>query len=174
MSSIIYNTILVNNKQYFYYNKIKDILNAGCITNYKNIDRYFVKSYDNISKFYISSKTKYANKWLLLKENYKIVSTWINFSTQKEMLSIKMRQELCDQIFTDISNCDNLIFYTNESNKSHYGSIIEIGIAISLNKKIYICGNNIYNGEVLFNFKESVDYTYSNLFNVKKILYKIN
>ena len=40
MSNAIYNTILVNNKNYFYYNKIKPILNNNAIENYENIDNY--------------------------------------------------------------------------------------------------------------------------------------
>ena len=174
MTNVIYNTVFVNNNNYFYYNNIKSSLNTDLIYNYKNIDDYYIKSYDNVEKFYISSKTKYSNKWTLLKEYFNITSNWININTRKENMSMKMKQDACNQIFTDISNCDNLIFYTNELNKNHYGSIIEIGIAISLNKKIYICGNNIYNEEVLFNFKELIDYTYSNIFNVRNILYKIN
>ena len=174
MSNVIYNTVFVNNNNYFYYNNIKSTLNTDVICNYTNIDDYIIKSYDNIEKFYISSKTKYSRRWNLLKEHFNITSNWINTDIKKENMSLEIKQTLCNQIFIDISNCDSLIFYTNEINKNHYGSIIEIGIAISLNKKIYICGNNIYNKEVLFNFKELMDYTYSNIFNVRNILYKIN
>jgi beta-phosphoglucomutase-like phosphatase (HAD superfamily) len=171
MSNVIYNTVFVNNNKYFYYNNIKS---THIICNYNNIDDYIFQNYDNIEKFYISSKTKYASEWFLLKKYFNITSNWINIDTKKENMCLEIKQELCNQIFIDIANCDSLIFYTNELNKDHYGSIIEIGIAISLKKKIYICGNNIYNKEVLFNFKELMDYTYSNIFNVRNILYKIN
>ena len=174
MSNVIYNTVFINNSEYFYYNDIKPILNTNIISNYNNIDNYVIKNYDNIERFYISSKTKYSDRWNILKENFNITSSWINVNTKKEEMSIKTKQQICNQTFEDIMKCDNLIFYTDELTKNHYGSIIEIGIAISLKKKIYICGNNIYNNEVLFNFKEVMDYTYSNIFNVNKILYKLN
>jgi HAD superfamily hydrolase (TIGR01509 family) len=174
MSNVIYNTVCVNNQNYSYINNIKPILNTDIICNYKNIENYFIKSYDNIERFYISSKTKYSNRWNLLKETFNITSNWTNINKRKEIMSIDDKQDACNQIFIDIAKCDSLIFYTNELNKNHYGSILEIGIAISLNKKIYICGNNIYNDEVLFNFDKLIDYTYSNIFNVRMILYKIN
>lgn len=174
MSEVIYNTIFINNNEYFYYDDIKPNLHTSIISNYNNINNYLIKSYDNIEQFYISSKTKYSNRWNLLQEHYNITSSWINVNTKKEDMSIKMKQHICNQIFKDILKCDNLIFYTDELTKNHYGSIIEIGIAISLNKKIFICGNNIYDDEVLFNFKELMDYTYSNIFNVNTILYKLN
>lgn len=74
-----------------------------------------------------------------IKKNFNITSNWINVDTKKKDMTIEMKQELCNQIFIDIANCDSLIFYTNELSKNHYGSIIEIGIAISLKKKfIYV------------------------------------
>jgi beta-phosphoglucomutase-like phosphatase (HAD superfamily)/choline kinase len=174
MSSVIYNTIFVNNNTYYYYNTILPNLNTNVINNFINIDNYVVNSYDNTEKFYISSKTKYSKRWNLLKKNFNITSNWINVDTKKKDMTIEMKQELCNQIFIDIANCDSLIFYTNELSKNHYGSIIEIGIAISLKKKIYLCGNNIYDKEVLFNFKELMDNTYVNIFNIETILYQLN
>jgi len=174
MSSVIYNTIFVNNNTYYYYNTILPNLNTNVINNFINIDNYVVNSYDNTEKIYISSKTKYSKRWNLLKKNFNITSNWINVDTKKKDMTIEMKQELCNQIFIDIANCDSLIFYTNELSKNHYGSIIEIGIAISLKKKIYLCGNNIYDKEVLFNFKELMDNTYVNIFNIETILYQLN
>ena len=174
MSQVIFNTILVNNDNYYYYNNIKDKLNTEFILNYDNIDNYLIKNYDDKYKFYISSKTKYSKNWALLNKNFNIISNWIYINTKKEDMDIKFKQEICNLIFEDISNSDFLIFYTNDVDKDHYGSMIEIGIAISLKKKIYICGNNIYNKEVLFNFKDLMDYTYADVFDVKQILYQIS
>tara|TARA_Y100000994_G_scaffold224761_2_gene206665 strand:+ start:1438 stop:4143 length:2706 start_codon:yes stop_codon:yes gene_type:complete len=174
ITSVIYNTIYINDENYFYYDKIRYLLNNDKINNYKNIDNYIIKSYDNNKKFYISSKTKHSKNWVQLKNIFHITSSWININIPKEEMTTCIKQKICNTIFNDISSCDCLIFYTNEDEKDHYGSIIEIGIALSLNKKIYICGNNIYETEVLFNFKEIMDYTYSNIFNIKKILYNIN
>lgn len=174
MSQVIYSTIIVNNNKYFYYNIIKSTINTDTIDNYTNIDNYLIKNYDNIEKFYISSKTKHNNNWLELKKKFNITSTWIDVKTTKENLNINLKQEICSKILNDIQECDYIIFYVDEFEKDHYGSIMEIGMGISLNKKIYICGNNLYDKEVLFNFKNMFDKRYLNIHNIKNILYEIN
>ena len=74
-------------------NNIKPILNTDIICNYKNIENYFIKSYDNIESFYISSKTKYSNRWNLLKETFNITSNWTNINKRKENMSIDDKQD---------------------------------------------------------------------------------
>jgi HAD superfamily hydrolase (TIGR01509 family) len=174
MSKIIYHTICVNNDNYFYYDKIVSLLNFKPIKDFKYINSYLLNNYENSKIFYISSKTKYANDWKYINNHYKIVSNWINVNKTKEELSINNKQTLCNQIFSDITSCDFLVFFTNEDMKDHYGSILEIGIALTLHKKIYICGNNLYSDEILFNFKDIIDHTYINYFDINKVLYLIN
>lgn len=175
MSQVIYSTILVNKKNYFYYDIIKSTINTDIIDNYKNFDNYLINNYNNVKKFYISSKTKHDITWFQLKKNFHLTSTWIDVKTSKENLNIISKQEICSKILNDIEECDYIIFYIDENEKkNHYGSIMEIGMGISLNKKIYICGNNIYDDEVLFNFKDIFDKTYLNVHNVKNILYNLN
>jgi beta-phosphoglucomutase-like phosphatase (HAD superfamily) len=57
MSGVIYNTVLVNNSTYFYYDKIKPILNCEKIDNFNNISSYNIKNF-NMSSNYIEYKNK--------------------------------------------------------------------------------------------------------------------
>ncbi len=173
MSSVIYNTVLINNKSYYYYETILPLLNIKPIIDFENIDNYIITGYNNNNKFYISSKTKHSNKWKMIKPFFNITSRWIDVNKSKEQMDSQLKGNICSIIYEDIKNCDYLLFYSEDDEYEHYGSLLEIGIALSLGKKIYICGSDNYQNEVVLHF-DSINSKYLNTYNLSEIIYKLN
>lgn len=179
---IIYNSVLIHN-----LNNINNINNINyntepCTNNiiydFTNINSFnYTKEFEYIP-FYISSKTKHSYKWLELKKHFPIISTWINVNKPKHDLTTINKQELCNNINEDIINSMFGIFYCEKTDESHIGSLIEIGILLSQLKTIFLCGDNLYENEVLFNFKHLINVHYignDNLYKTfRRIQYDIN
>lgn len=161
IEKIIYNCVLVekeNNKNVCSYtnnysNKIK---------SYQNIHLFEYKNNFEYLPFYISSKTIHRNKWIELRKYFPIIASWIENDKDKYSLSKINKINICDSINNDIHKSFFGIFYCEENEKNHIGSLIEIGLLLAQSKKIYVCGNNIYNDEVLFQFKSFIDFSYVN------------
>jgi len=166
----IYNCILVNNKEYFYY---KTINPKNSIINFENIYNYKYKNRFEYLPFYVSSKTYHREKWIELKKYYPIIANWININKEKESITLNEKQQLCNNIQNDILNSEFGILYLEKNEKDHIGSLIEIGLLLAYSKKIYICGDNIFKNEVLFNFNENFIFSYSNNFNLYNVFNEI-
>ena len=85
---------------------------------------------------------------------------------------------ICDIIKEDIHNSSFGVLYLENNDKNHIGSLIEIGMLIGQNKPIFLCGNNIFINEVLFNFDGLINVKYIDKFNlfevIRNIQYDIN
>lgn len=169
-SNVIYNCVLVNNQSYSYYNKI-NALNS--IPNYENILQFDLKRRIEYKPFYLSSKTIHREKWIELRNHFPIVANWINVNKQKSDMNKSDKEEICNIIQTDINSVDFGILYLENNEKDHIGSLIEIGLLLANSKQVYICGNNIFKDEVLFNFKKYLNFKYVNKSNLSKIFKNI-
>jgi beta-phosphoglucomutase len=174
-TDVIYNCILVNSPDYYYYK----IVNANnTIIDFTNIQSYHYKESFEYIPFYISSKTKHRERWLAMKPYFPILANWIEFDKHKDNMTIADKFNLCETIKYDTTQCSFGILYTEEGEEAHIGSLIEIGMLLSQSKPIYLCGDNIFKDEVLFNFKTLINSSYSNNSNMsqsfRRIQYDIN
>lgn len=155
--NVIYNCILVNNENYVYY----DTINAqNKINNYNDIIQFAVKPRFNYLPFYVSSKTIHREKWLKLQHDFPIVANWIYINKNKCDITTDDKETICNIIQNDIISSDFGILYLEQNEKDHIGSLIEIGLLLANYKKIYICGDNIFKDEVLFNFKKYLNFSF--------------
>lgn len=172
-TNVIYNCVLVNTPDYFYYNEINALNHIDNFNNINTLNEPF-----EYIPFYISSKTKHRTRWLKMKEHFPIFANWIDIDIKKEDMTILDKSNLCETIKNDIPQCSFGILYTEEGEQNHIGSLIEIGMLISQSKPIYLCGDNIFKDEVLFNFKSLINCSYSNNFNLfqsfRNIQYDLN
>jgi len=174
-SNIFYNVILVNSKEYYYFNIINPL---NYINNFTEIDKYNVNYKKDIisAPFYISSKTKHMNKWVQLKErtNFNITSQWIYKNTAKNEMSITEKEDLCQSFLDDIKKSDFGIFYSEYDDVEFFGTLIEVGMLTSLNKPVYIMGDNKFKNEIFYHLnKEILNFNYINEFNITKNVYHI-
>ena len=166
----IFNCILVNNSSYIYY----DIINSqNTIKNFDKILEFNFEKRIKYKPFYISSKTIHRTKWIELKNKFPIIANWININKQKKIMSNADKEQLCNIIKDDINLVDYGILYLQRNEKDYIGSLIEIGLLMAKSKQIYICGDNIFKDEVLFNFKEYLNFKYVNKNNLPKIFNRI-
>lgn len=156
-SNVIYNCVLVNNPCYIYYDTIKA---ENIINDYENILGFNYKKRINYKPFYISSKTIHREKWIDLRNKFPIIANWININKSKLDLNTIDKEEICNIIKDDINSVDFGILYLERNEKDHIGSLIEIGLLLANSKQIYICGDNIFKDEVLFNFKNYLNFKY--------------
>ena len=173
MTNVLYNTVLVNNNEYYYYDQIVDGGQIHIINDFENITD--LQIYSKNFSYYISSKTKHAEKWKDNKiiNNFNVVSTWFKHNTKKELMDIYTKSNICYKILEEIKNCDYMIFYIEENDTNHIGSFVEFGIALALNKQIFIIGHPHYKHEVILQFS-NINTTYENCFEVDKILFEID
>lgn len=87
-------------------------------------------------KIYAASKTKHASMWRKLRLKYPINSTWIDEAGEGQTAN---RSELATRCVKEISECDFLLFYT-ERDEVQKGALIEVGIALALNKEVRFVG----------------------------------
>lgn len=169
-SGVIYNCVLVNNSNYVYYDKIKA---KNIIPDFKQVIDLSFKTKFDYAPFYISSKTIHREKWLELQNFFPIEATWININKHKNEITIDDKYGLCEAIQKDIISSKFGILYLEKNEKDHIGSLIEIGLLLANSKKIYVCGDNIFKDEVLFNFKEHFIFSRVNNFNLFKTFLSI-
>jgi len=88
------------------------------------------------------------------------------------------KTNICAIIKEDIFNSSFGVLYLENDDKNHIGSLIELGMLIGQNKPIFLCGNNIFVNEVLFNFDSQINVKYIDNFNlfevIRNIQYDIN
>lgn len=169
-NSVIYNCILVNESTYIYYDEINS---KNTIKNFDKILEFNYTNRFDYKPFYISSKTKHREKWIELKKNFPIVANWIHINKSKIDLNIMDKEQICNLINDDIDNVEFGILYLERNEKDHIGSLIEIGLLLAKMNRIYICGDNIFKDEVLFNFKKYLNFKYTNKNNLFKIFTSI-
>lgn len=108
-------------------------------------------------KFYFASRIKNKEKLLkfsevLEKNKHKVVSSWMNTGSLKPY---EDREKDCKvmakKIETEIKKCDIFVLI---SDKAGTDMFVELGIAISLKKKIYIVGK--WNKRSLMHFHPSI------------------
>lgn len=158
-SNVIYNCILVNNASYIYYDAINP---ENMINNFDKILELNLKKKIKYKPFYVSSKTIHRDKWIELRKQFPIISNWININKEKTQLNTIDKEKICDAIKDDINNVDFGILYLEYNEINHIGSLIEIGLLLANSKYIYVCGDNIFKNEVLFNFKNYLNFNYVN------------
>ncbi len=169
-SNVIYNCILVNDKKYIYY----DLINAAnSVTNFENIIEFNFRTRFNYLPFYISSKTHHREKWIELKKLFPIQANWININKSKNDITTEDKVKICDMIKSDILKSEFGILYLERDETDHIGSLIEIGFLLANSKKIYMCGENIFKNEVLFNFKNHLIFSYVNHYNLINVFTNI-
>ena len=170
----IYNCVYINNS----FSKYNDINKENIIIDFKNINTFVYKNKFEYIPFYISSKTAHSTKWIELRKHFPIVSNWIESGKPKHELTNQDKINLCDVIYNDIKDASFCVFYCEKNEKSHIGSLIEVGMFISKQKKVFLCGHNNYIDEVTFNFDTiiNVDYIENyDLYNTfRKIQYELN
>jgi len=171
-SKAIFTVVLVNSPDYYYFETINPVNAIEDFTKITDI------KYKNItySPFYISSKTHHRENWVnLKKDGFNVTSEWIMNDTQKELLTIKEKEELCHGFVRDIQKSDFGVFYSEFGDSEMIGSLIEFGIMTALGKPIYIMGKNIFEDEVFSHINSHVDFSsYSNKYNVKTNILKIH
>jgi hypothetical protein len=165
-SKVIYNVVLVNKSNYYYYN---DISAVNVIEDFATIDT-FIFQFMNIKPipFYISSKTKHISKWSQIKKNkfINMTASWVDNEKPKAEMSISEKEELCQSFLDDIKKSDFGIFYSEIDDTEQIGSFIEFGILVSLNKPIYVMGFNRFKDEVFSHISSTVNYEYINNYNI--------
>ncbi len=174
-SNVIFNCVLVNNDSYFYFKKINA---TNTIVNFNNIENTpFIGLFD-YSPFYISSKTKHREKWIGMRRGFPIQAGWLDINKSKSDMTNNDKTYLCSIIKQDAIDCSFGVLYTEDGEDNHIGSLIEIGLLLAQSKPIYLCGDNIFKNEVLFNFKSLINSSHADnydLYNVfRDIQYDIN
>jgi len=163
--NVIYNCVLVNNDKYVYYNEINA---QNKITSFCDVVDFKFKPRFNYLPFYVSSKTVHREKWLSLKQYFPILANWIFINKNKQYITSNDKENICNIIQNDIINSEFGILYLENDEKDHIGSLIEIGLLLANYKKIYICGDNIFKDEVLFNFKKYLNFSFVHNFDLMK------
>lgn len=88
-------------------------------------------------KIYIASKAYHGSKWLALKnKGIPIISTWIN---EYEKGATSDFSDLWIRCINEAKECDVLIVYREQS-EILKGAWVEVGAALSNNKKVYAIG----------------------------------
>ena len=172
-SKVIYNVVLVNKPDYYYYH---DIPAANIITDFSSIDG-FVFNFTHIESipFYISSKTRHIQKWSDLKKHKLInmTASWVDNQKPKNEMTISEKEELCQSFLDDIKSSKFGIFYSEIEDTEQIGSFIEFGILVSLNKPIYIMGFNKFKGEIFSHISSSINYEYVDSYSMLKNILNI-
>jgi hypothetical protein len=171
--NIIYNLVVINDNI-----DSKNLCVENVIPNFSNIKAFNYKKNFEYLPFYVSSKTKHRNKWNELKQYFPILSRWTNINKSKNEMNNADKMKICDIIKEDIYNSSFGVLYLENNDKNHIGSLIEMGILIGQNKPIFLCGDNIFVNEVLFNFDGVINLEYIDNFNlfeiIRNIQYDIN
>jgi hypothetical protein len=173
--NIIYNLLVINDK---YNINSKNLCIENVLPNFISIKTFNYKKKFEYVPFYVSSKTKHRNKWNELKQYFPIFSRWTESSKNKNEMNNADKMNICDIIKEDIYNSSFGVLYLDKHDKNHIGSLIEMGMLIGQNKPVFLCGNNIFVNEVLFNFEGLINVKYIDNFNlfevIRNIQYDIN
>jgi hypothetical protein len=161
---IIYNRVVISDTAIGNF----DIENI--ISDFNNVETFVYKKNFEYIPFYVSSKTKYRNKWNFLKKHFPILASWTEVDKSKDDLKILDKVNICNKIQEDINESFFGILYLEKDDTNHIGSLIEMGMLIGQTKSIFLCGDNIFADEVLFNFKTLINVSYINNFNLYEVL----
>lgn len=122
-------------------------------------------------KIYMSSKTHHSDKWKQLrKQGFAITSSWIDNEKPKESMTTDDKAILCQSFLDDIKVADFGIFYSEPDDTDLFGSLIEFGMLVSLDKPIYIMGHNRFDDEVFYHIQGA---QFINGYNVAKNIMRI-
>jgi hypothetical protein len=171
--NIIYNLVVINDNI-----DSKNLCIENVISNFIDIKSFNYKKNFEYVPFYVSSKTKHRNKWNELKQYFPILSRWTDTNKSKNKMNDADKIKMCDIIKEDIYNSSFGVLYLENNDKNLIGSLIEIGMLIGQNKPIFLCGDNVFVNEVLFNFDGLINLKYIDNFNlfevIRNIQYDIN
>ena len=171
--NIIYNLVVINDNI-----DSKNLCIENVISNFIDIKSFNYKKNFEYVPFYVSSKTKHRNKWNELKQYFPILSRWTDTNKSKNKMNDADKIKLCDIIKEDIYNSSFGVLYLENNDKNLIGSLIELGMLIGQNKPIFLCGDNVFVNEVLFNFDGLINLKYIDNFNlfevIRNIQYDIN
>ena len=171
--NIIYNLVVINDNI-----DSKNLCIENVISNFIDIKSFNYKKNFEYVPFYVSSKTKHRNKWNELKQYFPILSRWTDTNKSKNKMNDADKIKMCDIIKEDIYNSSFGVLYLENNDKNLIGSLIELGMLIGQNKPIFLCGDNVFVNEVLFNFDGLINLKYIDNFNlfevIRNIQYDIN
>ena len=93
-------------------------------------------------RYYVCSRVKHAPYWIALREKgISIVSSWIDEAGDNETEDFG---ELWKRIESEIySDCNALLMMVYPEDFPLKGALVEVGIALAYNKKIYIYAPNV-------------------------------
>jgi len=163
---VTYNTVLISDDD-----QTKSFKHT--IQNYLNIQHLNINVSLKHIPFYISSKTKYAYEWQNSLRNFPFCSEWIYCNKTKEEMTTEDKILLCSSIYNDIQKVSFGIMFCKSEDKDHIGSLIELGLLLSKNIPIFLCGDDKYVNEVLFQFGSLINFKYVNQYDIVKIVYDI-
>lgn len=90
----------------------------------------------NNMKIYVASKIKHRDKWLKMRDSgYNIISRWIDYYGDNN-------QQFVDICIDDLNNCDALLLFIDNEDEILKGAFVEFGVALGLNKKIFVVCKN--------------------------------
>lgn len=94
-----------------------------------------------MTKFYVASKTHHAKLWQSIRQDYNIISTWIDEAGPNETGNM---QELWTRILNEVKACDVLVFYIGSADYLLKGAFVEVGMALALDKQVrVVLGNGV-------------------------------
>ena len=174
-SDIIYNFICIFDKNQI---TCDDIKCDNALFDFNNIETFVYNKKFQYIPFYVSSKTKHNSKWNILKKKFPILAQWTENNKSKHEMNNMDKKNICNKIQDDINKSLFCVLYFDKNDINHIGTLIEMGILIGQNKTIFLCGDDIFINEVLFNFKDIINKKYVNNHNlfevIRSIQYDIN
>lgn len=85
---------------------------------------------------YVASKTKHAPMWRDLRaKGWPIISTWIDEAGENETNDLTA---LWHTNFGEIRFCDRLLLYVEPNDFPLKGALIEVGMALAFDKRVYV------------------------------------
>ena len=91
--------------------------------------------------FYVAGKVKHAPMWRMFRDeqNVNIISSWID-KTQVEVPDDDLLRDIAVSCVEEPKQADVFVLYAEEGDHLKY-SLIEMGVALAMGKKVCIVGN---------------------------------
>lgn len=102
---------------------------------------------------YVASVARHAKKWRIARDNMvlgpriKIISSWIDHIEDEPFYFPSALGKAWEKNLAEIRTCDMLLAYWERSDKPLRGALVEVGVALSIDKPVIVCGDDIGMGE---------------------------
>lgn len=112
-------------------------------------------------KFYTAGKTWHAPKFKRLRDDFAmpVLSRWIDLGQDSDIVKNR-KGDLWEMCREDVSASDFVLLYSENFEEEQRGALVEIGMAIALNKPIYAVGHC---KSIVANEKSDVAFTHHSL-----------